>query len=130
MRDGNTSSVGRFILPNVLLLSSLYALAGCTTTPSAPTAADIERGLNAPIVVQPSLGGRVTDAVTGAPVPEATVTVQGRSVSSSTTGHYGFDPNLTAGVFAVRVMHPQYVGEERIVEIKAYALADFKLQSK
>jgi hypothetical protein len=58
---------------------------------------------------QPSLGGRLTDAVTGAPVVGATVSVQGRSVVSSSTGHYGFDPNLIAGTFSVTVNHPLYV---------------------
>ena len=49
---------------------------------------------------------------------------------SSLTRHYLFDPNLTAGLFLVRVMHPLYLDREREVEVKAFAMADFVLQPK
>lgn len=58
------------------------------------------------------------------------LTVQGRSVISSITGHYGFDPNMTAGLFLARVTHPQYVDSERSVEVKPFGMADFILQPK
>jgi hypothetical protein len=61
----------------------------------------LQEGTPAP----PSLRGRLTDTVTGAAVVGATVSVQGSSVTSSSTGHYGFDPNLTAGTFPVAVTH-------------------------
>ena len=79
---------------------------------------------------QPSVGGRITDAVTGAPVAGATVSVQGRSVLSSTTGHYGFNPNLADGRFDVSVSHPAYLDLVRKVDIVPFATADFKLQPK
>jgi hypothetical protein len=78
----------------------------------------------------PSLGGRLTDAVAGVPVSGATVSVAGRTVQSSPTGHYGFDPNLTAGRFPVTVTHPLYLDAARDVEIGPYAIADFRLQPK
>jgi hypothetical protein len=77
-----------------------------------------------------SLGGRLTDAVTGAPVAGATVSVQGKSVTSSATGHYGFNPNLTAGTFQVTVTHALYVDIARDVDIAPYRIVDFKLQPK
>ena len=77
-----------------------------------------------------SRGGRLTDAVTGAPVVGATVSVQGRSVASSSTGHYGFDPNLIAGTFPVTVNHRLYVEIVQDIEIGPYKLVDFKLQPK
>jgi hypothetical protein len=61
----------------------------------------LQEGTPAP----PSLGGRLTDTVTGAAVVGATVSVQGSSVTSSSTAHYGFNPNLTAGTFPVAVTH-------------------------
>ena len=78
----------------------------------------------------PSLGGRLTDAATGVPVVGATVSVQGRVEVSSSTGHYGFDPNLTAGTFPVTVTHPLYVEVVREVAIAPYKIVDFKLQPK
>jgi hypothetical protein len=51
-------------------------------------------------------------------------------VFSSTTGHYLFDPNLTAAVSLVRVTHPRFVDIERQVEVKPYAWVDFALQPK
>ena len=86
----------------------------------------LQEGTAAP----PSLGGRLTDAATGAPVAGATVTVQGTSVSSSSTGHYGFNPNLMAGRFPVTVSHPLYHQAVRDVEIGPYRIEDFKLQPK
>ena len=86
----------------------------------------LQEGLPAP----PSLGGRVTDAVTGAPIVGATVSVQGRSTTTSSTGHYGFDPNMTAGTFAVTVTHPLYVEAVRDVDIAPFRIVDFKLQPK
>lgn len=77
-----------------------------------------------------SLGGRLTDAVTGAAVAGATVSVQGNVVTSSSTGHYGFNPNLTAGPFPVTVTHPLYVEVVREIEIAPYKIVDFKLQPK
>jgi hypothetical protein len=77
-----------------------------------------------------SLGGRLTDAITGAPVAGATVTVQGTSVSSSTTGHYGFNPNLAEGRFPVTVNHPLYAEVVRDVDIVPFKIEDFKLQPK
>jgi hypothetical protein len=116
----------RQVLPSVLL----GALFGCTDLPTMPTAADFQKARENPIVTQPSLGGRVTDAVSAAPIVGATVTVQGRSVISSITGHYGFDPNMTAGLFLAKVTHPQYVDSERSVEVKPFGMADFILQPK
>ena len=77
-----------------------------------------------------SLGGRLTDAVTGAAVAGATVSVQGRSVTSSPTGHYGFDPNLAEGLFPVTVVHPIYVEVVRRIDIFPYRMMDFRLQAK
>ena len=77
-----------------------------------------------------SLGGRLTDAVTGAAVVGATVSVQGSVVTSSSTGHYGFNPNLTAGMFPVTVTHPLYVEVVREIEIAPYKIVDFKLHAK
>lgn len=77
-----------------------------------------------------TLGGRLTDAVTGAPVAGATVSVQGRSVTSSPTGHYGFDPNLAEGLFPVTVAHPLYVEVVRSIDIAPYRMVDFRLQPK
>lgn len=79
---------------------------------------------------QPSLGGRLTDAVTGAAVAGATVSVQGRSVTSSSTGHYGFDPNLIAGRFAVTVNHRLYGEIVQDIDIAPYKTADFKMQPR
>ena len=42
----------------------------------------------------------------------------------------GFDPNLTAGLFLVKVTHPQYADYERTVEVKPFGLADFMLQRR
>jgi hypothetical protein len=81
-------------------------------------------------LASPSLSGRLTDAVTGAAVGAATVSVQGRSVTSSSTGHYGFDPNLTAGTFPVVVTHPLYVDVVREIEIAPFTIANFTLQRK
>jgi hypothetical protein len=78
----------------------------------------------------PSLGGRLTDAVTGAPVGGAIVSVQGRTVTSSQTGHYGFNPNLVAGRFSVKVTHPSYIDLERDVDVLPFAIVDFKLQPR
>ena len=115
-------------IPPLILLA---ALSGCTTQiPGMPTKADFQRAQDNPVIQQPSLGGRITDALTGEPVPDAVVTVQGRSVSSSRTGHYGFDPNMTAGVFLARVSHARYVDSEREVEVKPFAMADFALRPK
>jgi hypothetical protein len=117
----------RRVVPVILLAS----LSGCTTQlPGMPTKEDFQRAQDNPIVTQPSLGGRITSGVTGEPIANAVVTVQGRTVVSSPTGHYGFDPNLTAGVFLARVTHPLYVDREREVEVKAFAMADFALQPK
>jgi hypothetical protein len=58
----------------------------------------------------PSLGGRLSDAVTGAAVVGATVSVQGNVVTSSSTGHYGFNPNLTPGTCPVTVTYPHSSG--------------------
>ena len=77
-----------------------------------------------------SLGGRVTDAVTGTPVVGATVSVQGTSVTTSSTGHYGFNPQLTPGRHQVTVSHPGYVTLTRDVEVAPYAVVDFGLQPK
>jgi len=126
VRHAHESVRSRGMTPVILLA----ALSGCVQMPGAPTKADIERGLNTPIDVQPSLGGRITNALTAEPVVDALITVQGRSVASSRTGHYGFDPNLTPGVFLVRVTHPLYTEREREVEIKPHAIADFALQPK
>ena len=95
-----------------------------------PSATDFQRAQENPIVTQPSLGGRVTDAASGAPIVAATLTLQGRTVVTSITGHYGFDPNLTAGLFLVKVTHPQYADYERTVEVKPFGLADFMLQRR
>jgi hypothetical protein len=78
----------------------------------------------------PSLGGRLTDAVTGSPVSGATVSVQGRTVTSSPTGHYGFDPNLAAGTFSLKVTHPSYIDLVRDVDVLPFAIVDFKLQPR
>jgi hypothetical protein len=75
-----------------------------------------------------SLGGRVTDAVTGNPVSGATVSVQGRSVTTSTTGHFEFNPMLLPGRHTVSVSHPGYNTVSRDVEVAPYATADFRLQ--
>jgi len=121
-----TVCLGR-ILPVIMFA----ALSGCTTQiPGMPTKADFQRAQDNPVITQPSLGGRITNAVTGEPIPDAVVTVQGRAAASSQTGHYGFDPNLTAGVFLVKVTHPRYVDREREVEVKPFAMADFALQPK
>ena len=77
-----------------------------------------------------SLGGRVTDAVTGSPVVGATVSVQGISVTTSTTGHYGFNPQLTPGRYQVTVSHAGYVTLTRDAEVAPYAMVDFRLQPK
>ncbi len=77
-----------------------------------------------------SLGGRLTDAVTGAAVAGAMVSVQGRSVTSSPTGHYGFDPNLAEGLFPLTVAHPLYVEVVRSIDIAPYRMVDFRLQPK
>jgi hypothetical protein len=77
-----------------------------------------------------SLGGRLTDVVSGAPVAGATVSVQGRSVLSSSTGHYGFDPNLAAGTFPVTVTHPGYVEVVQNVDIAPFRIVDFRLQPR
>ena len=116
----------RLVLPSVLLV----ALTACADVPTMPTAADFQRAQENPIVTQPSLGGRVTDAASGAPIVGATVTLQGRTEVTSVTGHYGFDPNMTAGLFLARVTHPQYADYERAVEVKPFGLADFMLQRK
>jgi hypothetical protein len=86
----------------------------------------LQEGASAPA----SLGGRLTDVATGAPVAGASVSVQGRSVISSPTGHYGFDPNLTAGTFAVTVTHPSYMEVVQDVDIAPYRIVDFKLQPR
>lgn len=52
----------------------------------------------------------------GAPVVAATVTLQGRTVVTSVTVYYGFDSNMTAGLFQVKVTHPNYVDYERTAE--------------
>ena len=101
----------------------LGALATCVDAPTMPSAADFQRAQENPIVTQPSLGGRVTDAVSGAPIVAATVTLQGRTVITSVSGHYGFDPNMTAGLFLAKLTHPQYVDYERTVEVKPFGLA-------
>jgi hypothetical protein len=108
----------------------LGALAACADAPTMPSAADFQKARENPIVTQPSLGGRVTDAASGAPIVSATVTLQGRTVVTSVSGHYGFDPNMTAGLFLAKVTHPQYVEYERTVEVKPFGLADFVLQPK
>lgn len=77
-----------------------------------------------------SLGGRVTDGVTGSPIVGATVSVQGTSVTTSTTGHYGFNPVLTPGRHQVTVSHPGYVTLTRDVEVAPFAMVDFRLQPK
>ena len=51
-------------------------------------------------------------------------------VPSSSTGHHGFNPNLTAGVFRVLVSHPLYLEVVRDVEIAPYKMEDFKLQPR
>ena len=128
MRSHRWSGVCLRGLPPVIMLA---VLGGCSVdVPGMPTREDFQRAQQNPVTQQPSLGGRITDAVTGQPVPDAVVTVQGRSASSSQTGHYGFDPNMTAGVFLARVSHHRYVDSEREVEVKAFAMADFVLRPK
>jgi len=78
----------------------------------------------------PRLDGRLTDAVTGSPVGGATVSVQGRTVTSSPTGHYGFLPNLAAGTFSLKVTHPSYIDLVRDVDVLPFATVDFKLQPR
>jgi len=46
------------------------------------------------------------------------------------TGHYNFNPNLTAGTFPVNVTHPLSIEIVQDVEIVPYKMVDFKLQSK
>lgn len=77
-----------------------------------------------------SLAGRVTDAMTDSPVTGATVSARETSVTTSTTGHYSFNPMLTAGRHQVTVSHPQYVTLVRDVEFAPYAVVDFELQPK
>ena len=115
----------------VLAIVLLPLLGGCVTMPGAPSDEDIAKGLTAPTTpAQPSLSGRLTDATTGAPVVGASVTVQSRTVTSSVTGHYLFDPNLVGGLFPVTISHPSYKDVTSDVEIAPYKWMDFKLQPR
>lgn len=112
------------------LVLTLAALAACAQMPNAPTQEDIEKGMNTPSTPSPSLGGLVSDAQSGAPVVGAVITVQGRTSTTGLSGTFGFDANLTAGVFAVKVSHEQYVEVVRDVEIQPYKWENFRLERR
>ena len=109
---------------------SAIGVNGTLTLTGADYAKSLPLFLQEGTPAQSSLGGRLTDAVTGGPVVGATVSVQGRSVASSSTGHYGFEPNLMPGTFSVTVRHQLYVEIVQDVEIGPYKTMDFKLQPK
>lgn len=80
---------------------------------------------------RPSLQGRVTDAVSGAAVQGATISVQGTSVTSSATGHYVVGPeSLVEGRHPISVMHPLYQELVQTIDMYSFRIVDFKLQPR
>jgi hypothetical protein len=105
-------------------------LGACAPMPGAPSTEDIENGMNSPVTAAPSLGGLVVDAQSGRGVEGAIVAVQGRTSSSSISGSFGFDANLTAGVYPVTVSHEGYGTVVQDVEIKPYQWQTFRLNRR
>jgi hypothetical protein len=87
-------------------------------------------GAPGPSDFPPGLFGIVTNAVTNARVPGATVQAQGRTVTTDTSGVYTIE-KLQAGTFPVKVTHPDYIDTQRDVAISDFlSPGDFALQPK
>jgi len=84
---------------------------------------------DAPLELTPTLGGRVTDALTDAPIAGAVVTFQGKSVESGGDGMYFID-HLATGAGRAEARRSGYVTAVREVVIGDLLvnIADFELR--
>jgi hypothetical protein len=108
----------------IALVLTMAAVAACAMMPNtAPTNEDIEKGLT-------GLSGMVTDAQSGAPVVGTVITAQGRTSTSTVSGTFDLGGGMTGGVFPVKVSHGDYVEVVRDVEIKPFAVENFRLERR
>src|SRR5688572_4749207 len=78
--------------------------------------------------IAPSVQGRVIDATTAAAVVGATVTLQGKTATTSPTGLFVLQ-DLTAGPATLTISHPLYITLEATFEIQTSSsqVAEFRL---
>ena len=76
------------------------------------------------------LSGVVTNAVTQRPVAVATVAAPQRGVTSGSDGRYNL-ADLSKGRVRIRVTHPDYVDDEREIDVdRLFTPGDFGLVPK